>query len=183
MLKRLNKETIEIIRKEVLNGKSKYQVAKDMGINKKAVYYHTRDIPSKNPGRTEIRGKTLDLLKELLHEGHVNCRSKCSRNFHTLQKHFPVIKRAQVANKAVYYLEDKNKEALTSLLKGKRSKIINYQDLAHISKMFHVQLRKNEKHGLLGKNVSKKQGKNYSSSGDSLRRNDDSLAFFYIRKY
>jgi len=145
--------------------------------------YHTQDIPSKNPGRTEIRGKTLELLKELLQEGHVNCRNKCSPNFHTLQKHFPVIKRAQVAHRAVYYLEDKNKEALTALLEDKRSKIINYQDLASISKMFHVQLRKNEKHVLLGKNKSKKQRKNQGSNGDSLLENGDSLAFFYIRKY
>jgi len=183
MSRKLTKETIKRIRAEVLNGKSKYQVAKEMGLTKKTVYYHTRDIPSKNPSRTEIRGKTLELLKELLQEGHVNCRSKCSPNFHTLQKHFPVIKRAQVAQKAVYYLEDKNKEALTALLEDKRSKIINYQDLASISKMFHVQLRKNEKHALLGKNKSKKLRKNHSPSGDSLRENGDSLAFFYIRDY
>lgn len=183
MPKRLTKEVIKMIRTEVLNGKSKYQVAKDLGLYQKTVYYHTKDIPSKNPGRTEIRGKTLEILKELLENGHVNCRSQCSTNLHTLQKHFPVIKRAQVANKAVYYLEDKNKEALTALLEDKRSKIINYQDLASISKMFHVQLRKNEKHALLGKNKSKKQRKNQGSNGDSLREKDDSLAFFYIRSY
>ena len=183
MLKRLTKEAIKMIRREVLGGKSKYQVAKEMEVTKKTVYYHTEDIPSKNPGRTEIRGKTLELLKELLQEGHINCRSQCSQNFHTLQKHFPVIKRAQVAHRAVYYLEDKNKEALTALLVDKRSKVINYQDLASISKMFHVQLRKNEKHALLGKNKSKKSRKNHSPQGDSLQENGDSLAFFYIRDY
>jgi len=179
----LTKETIKRIRAEVLNGKSKYQVAKELGITRKTVYYHTRDIPSKNPGRTEIRCKTLELLKELLQEGHVNCRSQCSQNFHTLQKHFPVIKRAQVAHKAVYYLEDKNKEVLTALLEGKRSKVINYQDLASISKMFHLQLRKNEKYTLLDKNKPKKSRKKHSHQGDSLLENGDSLAFFYIRDY
>lgn len=105
MPRRISKETIKHIRREVSGGKSKYKVAKDFGLYQKTVYYHTRDISSKNPGRTEIRGKTLELLKELLQEGHVNCRNKCSPNFHTLQKHFPVIKRVQVAHKAVYYLK------------------------------------------------------------------------------
>lgn len=94
MPKKTPETIIRKIRREVLSGKSNYQVAKELGISQKAVYYHTRDIPSKNPGRTEIRGKTLDLLKELLQKGHINCRNKCSPNFHTLQKHFPVIKRA-----------------------------------------------------------------------------------------
>jgi len=183
MATRISKETIKCMRKEVLNGKSKYQVAKELGLSDKAVYYHTRDIPSKNPGRTEIRGKTLELLKVLLQKGHVNCRNKCSPNFHTLQKHFPVIKRAQIAHKAVYYLEDKNKEALQALLEDKRSKVFNYQDLASISKIFQVELRKNEKYTLLGKNKPRKQHINHSPSGDSPLRNDDSLAFFYIRDY
>jgi len=151
MTKQLSKEFIQKIRIEVRNGKSKYQVAKEMSASQKAVYYHTRDIPSKNPGRTEIRGKTLELLKELLQKGHINCRNKCSPNFHTLQKHFPIIKRTQVAHKTVYYLEDKNKEALKALLEDKRSKVINYQDLASISKIFDVNLSKNEKYSLLGK--------------------------------
>ena len=183
MPKKISKGTINEIRKEVLSGKSKYMVAKEMKISQKIVYYHTTDIPSKNPGRSEIRGKTLELLKELLQKRHVNCRNKCSPNFHTLQKHFPVIKRAQVAHKAVYYLEDKNKDALKALLENKRSKVINYQDLASISKMFQVQLRKNEKHVILGKNKSKKSRKKHSPQRNSLRENDDSLAFFYIRKY
>ena len=83
----------------------------------------------------------------------------------------------------MYYLEDKNKDALRALLGDKRSKIINYQDLASISKMFQVQLRKNEKHVILGKNKSKKSRKNHGSQDDSLLENSDSLAFFYIRDY
>ena len=66
MSRKTSKEIIKKIRQEVLSGKSKYQVTKEMGVSSKVVYYHTRDIPSKNPGRTEIRGKTLELLKELL---------------------------------------------------------------------------------------------------------------------
>ncbi len=178
MSRKTSKEIIKKIKREVLSGKSKYQVTKEMGVSSKVVYYHTRDIPSKNPGRTEIRGKTLELLKELLQKGHVNCRNRCSPNFYTLQKHFPVIKRAQVAHKTVYYLEDKNKDALRALLENKRSKIINYQDLASISKIFHVQLKKNEKQALLGKNKSKKSRKNQGSNADSLLKDDVPWHFF-----
>ena len=45
MLKRLTKEAIKMIRREVLGGKSKYQVAKEMEVTKKTVYYHTGDEP------------------------------------------------------------------------------------------------------------------------------------------
>lgn len=72
MPRKTPKEIIRKIRKEVLSGKSKYQVTKELGISNKVVYYHTRDIPSKTPGRTEIRGKTQELLKELLEKGHIN---------------------------------------------------------------------------------------------------------------
>ena len=183
MTKVYPKEVIQKIRREVLAGKSKYQVAKEMEIADKVIYYHTRDIPSKNPGRTEIRGKTLELLKELLQKGHINCRSKCSPNFHTLQKHFPVIKRTQIDHKAIYYLEDKNKEALRGFLEDKRSRVINFQDLANMTKIFDVHLSKNEKHGLLSKSKPKKSIKNRSSRSDSLLENEDSLAYFCIRGY
>jgi hypothetical protein len=62
-----------------------------------------------------------------------------------------VIKRCQVAHKTVYYLEDKNKEALRAILEDKRSRVINYQEFAKISSLFDVKLSKNEKSGLLGK--------------------------------
>jgi competence protein ComGF len=80
-------------------------------------------------------------------------------------------------------LESKNKDALTALLIDKRFKIINYQDLASISKMFHVQFKKNEKYALIDINKSKKSGKNHSSQGNTLQENGNSLAFLYFRKY
>ena len=75
-------------------------------------------------------------------------------------------------------MEDKNKDALRALLENKRSKIINYQDIASISKIFHVQLKKNEKQALLGKNKSKKSRKNQGSNGDSLLIDDVPWRFF-----
>ena len=46
MAKPLSKETIQGIRNRVLGGKSKFRVAKELGVGKTTVYRHTIDIPS-----------------------------------------------------------------------------------------------------------------------------------------
>ena len=126
MSSKYSEKTIKKIRREVLSGKTKYRVAKEMDICDKMVYYYTKDIPSKNPGRTEIRGRTLEVLKTLLTEGFVDSNTKNNGNLRTLQKHFKVIKRTQVnGKKTVYYLEDKNKKALRSTIENKGSKVIS----------------------------------------------------------
>ncbi len=45
--------------KQVLNKTAKYQVAKEMDICEKIVYYYTKDIFCKNPRITEINGKEV----------------------------------------------------------------------------------------------------------------------------
>jgi len=179
----MHKELIEKIRREVLSGKTKYSVAKEMDIPQQMVYYHTRDIPSKTPGRTEIRGKTLELLKQLLQDGFVYATTHSSGQFRTLRKHFTVIKRAEFDKRTIYFLDDKNKIALEAMITKKKSRVISYRELNNISKVFNVGLRMNEKRQLLGKKNSKNSRKKHSTSGDSLRENGDSLAFFYIREY
>ena len=171
MSSKYSKKLITNIRKEVLSGKTKYQVAKEMGLSGKVVYYYTQDIPSKNTGRTEIRGRTLELLKQLLIEGYANCNRKTSKNFRTLQKHFPVIKRAQInGKKAVYYLEDKNKTALQAIIEDNKSRVISYHELANMSLVFDVNLSKKEKRSLIGrkqgKSTAKKHGPNSDSTGE-----------------
>ena len=183
MPKKRKKEIIKKIREEVLNGKTKYTVAKEQGVSDKFVYYHTKDIPSGKPGRSEIRGKTLKLLKQLLKDGYVHGEKNTSNQFRTLRKHFPEIKRAEFDRHVVYYLDDKNKLALQAMIQQKESRIISYRELNNISKIFNVGLKMNEKRQLLGRNKSKKSCKKQSPQGDSLRENDDSLAFFYIRSY
>ena len=168
MKSQYSEKTLKKIRKEVLDGKTKYQVAKEMGLSDKVVYYHTRDIPSKNPGRTEIRGRTLEVLKTLLTEGFVDSNTKNSGNLRILQKHFKPIKRSQVnGKKTVYYLEDKNKKALKSIIENKGSKVISYHELASMSQVFDVNLSKKEKHRLVGRKQDKSSLKKHSSDSDS----------------
>jgi len=69
---KLTSEQIKKIRKEIQGGKVKYSVAKELGISDKLVYYYTKDLPSSKPGNSSIRGKTLDLLKQLLNQGYID---------------------------------------------------------------------------------------------------------------
>jgi hypothetical protein len=179
MSSKYSKKIIKKIRKEVLSGKTKYSVAKEMNICDKMVYYYTKDIPSKSPGRTEIRGNTLKVLKTLLTNGYVDSNTENSGNLRTLQKHFKEIKRTQVnGKKAVYYLEDKNKKALQSVIENKGSKVIGYYELAKMSHVFGVNLSNKEKTVLIGKKQGKSTYKNRSSKDNSSPSDEGFLGRF-----
>jgi len=64
------KEIKEKIRKEVIEGKSKYQAAKDYNLCRTTVYRLTEDINGSSIGWGGIRGKTLDLLQEIVTKGY-----------------------------------------------------------------------------------------------------------------
>lgn len=148
---KLTPEQIKKIREKVQSGEVKYSVAEKMGISYQLVYYYTKDLPSSRPGNRGIRGKTLEILKQLLKYGYVDSNRNCNQNLRTLQKHFPVIQRAQVEGKSFYFLNDKNKDALKAMLEKRKSKIISYHDLARISQVFNVNLSSSEKNELRGK--------------------------------
>jgi hypothetical protein len=159
MASKYSKEIIEEIRKEVLGGKNKHRVAKEKNLCVKTVYYYTRDLPSTNPGRTEIRGNTLYLLKKLLKEGLIVSNARNNANLRTLQKHFPSIKRSQFKKRSVYYLEDKNKLALKEMMKQNKSRIINYQELGRVCQVFNTDLEINQKRAFLGKKLKPRRYK------------------------
>jgi len=148
---KLTPEQIKKIREKVQSGEVKYSVAEEMGLSYQLVYYYSKDLPSSRPGNRGIRGKTLEVLKQLLKDGYVDSARNCSQNLHTLRKHFPVIQRAQVDGKSFYFLNDKNKDALKAMLDKRVSKIISYHDLARISQVFNVNLSSIEKNELRGK--------------------------------
>ena len=60
------------ITRKIKSGKSKYQIAEEFDISRVSVYYWTKDIPSKNCGWPGIRGKTLDLLQEIVAKGYAS---------------------------------------------------------------------------------------------------------------
>lgn len=65
------KEIIQKIREEVIKGKSKYRVAKEMGIEHHSIEYHTKDLRSRQRSAPCIQGKSFALLKQLLSTGVV----------------------------------------------------------------------------------------------------------------
>ena len=146
---RVSKETIQKIREEVLKGKSKYQIAKDMELRFGVVYYHTVDLPNHVYREEGIQGEVLDLLKQLMKNGYVLSTEENTSRLRRLKKYFPMIKRAEVNKRTVYYLSDKNKKALQSLVELKKSKIFSYQELSNMSKVFDIKLSKKEKKTIL----------------------------------
>jgi hypothetical protein len=144
MSRKLSKETINLIRKEVLSGKSKYQVAKGLGISETTVRNHTKDIARpKNIGPC-IKKEQFELFKQLLQDGYIYTDSNRNR-LRGLQKHFPMIKRANYKGRSLYFLEDYSKTALNAMIKQKESRVISYHDLSNMSRIFDVKLSSREK--------------------------------------
>jgi hypothetical protein len=149
--KSISKALIQQIREDVLKGKSKFQVSREMNLHPTTVYEHTKDLPNKYKREPYISGKPLELLKELLEKGYVYTEE--NRNaLRALQRYFPSIKRSQFKNKSCYYLEDKSKLALLELMTQNTSRIISYQDLAKVSQVFNTDIEIYEKRAFLGKN-------------------------------
>ena len=157
--KSLPKDIIYQMREEVLKGKSKFQVSKEMNISDSMVYKYTKDLPNKYKREPYISGKPLELLKQLLENGFVY--TKENRNaLRSLQKHFPVIRRSQFKNKSIYYLEDKNKQALQEMMRQDTSRIISFQELGRMTKVFNTDIEIKQKRAFLGKNPKPKRYKN-----------------------
>jgi glucan-binding YG repeat protein len=147
--RQLSEETIQQIREEVIKGKSKYQVAKEMNVRFQRVYYYTKDLPNHVYPERGIQGRSLELLKELLQKGYVISTEGNYARLQRLKKYLPMIERAEIKRRSVYYLSDKNKVALQSMIQSKKSKIFSYQELSSMSKVFDVKLSKKEKKSVL----------------------------------
>ena len=183
MTKPLPKEIVYKIREEVLKGKSKYRVAKEMGLNEYVVYSHTADLPSISLREPCIKGKTLELLQQLLRDGYVNSNLKTSYHLRRLKRFLPMIQRAQIEGKGIYYLDDKNKLALQAMIKRNISRIISYQELARMSRVFNIDLSNEEKHSFLGKRerrvvpiIRRKEGGFMSSLKKNQLKLDDFIS-------
>lgn len=149
------------IRRKINSGKTKYEIAKELHISTATVYYWTKDVPSKNIGWPGIRGKTLDILQELLTKGYAfSSDNHFQSRYMTLRKYFPTIHRINIYKKNILYLEGKENEAAQAFinhLHGKR--IISYQELKQITKVFGTKLSRPEKEAFLLKKGGKQRAK------------------------
>ena len=173
------------IREEVKNGKTKYQVAADHNLRKATVYMWTKDIPSKNCGWPGIRGKTLDMLQEIVTKGFiVPEKENVNLKFLLLRKYFPTIYRINIYHKQIFLLTGKEDVALRAFLEKTDKKIISYQELRQVTEVFGTDISKKEKEAFLFKKRGGKGSKNRGVQKEGpLRENDDSFSFFCIRKY
>ena len=148
-------------------------------------YYWTKDIPSKNCGWPGIRGKTLDLLQEIMRNGYVVPEGRfLTKQFSTLKKYFPQIYRIKIYNKQIFLLKGKEELAARAFLEYSHKKIISYQELRSVTKVFGIDINKQEKEAFLCKNRGRRWGKNRGVQKEGpFLLDSDSFSFFYIRRY
>ncbi len=144
------------ITRKIKSGKSKYQTAKELNINRDTVYKIAKNLPSQPCGWPGIRGKTLQLLQKILIDGYaVYSDYNINKKYMTLKKYFPTICRIKMYGKNIFFLEDKVDVAARAFIGNIRRKIISYQELKQITKVFGTNLSKKEKDEFLGKNKLK----------------------------
>jgi len=127
----------------MLEDKSKCQIAKELNLDKSTVYRWTRDLPSRYCGWPGIRGKTLDILQELVTKGFVVPKKEnAHQKFLLLRKYFPTIYRVTIYNRHIFLLKGKEDVAVRAFLEHTRKKIISYQELRQITKVFGTDISK-----------------------------------------
>jgi len=174
------------IRRKVKTGRTKFQIAKELHVASATVYYWTKDVPSNHCGWPGIRGKTLDLLQELLTNGYAfSSDNHFQSRYMTLRKYFPTIHRINIYKKNILYLEGKENEAAQAFIdKVHNKRIISFQELKQITKVFGTELNRKEKEAFILKKGGKRRAKNRGvQKEDSLPKEGDSFSFFCIRRY
>jgi len=145
----------EKIREEAQTMKSRYEIARKFGVDHSVVYRYTKDIPTPRQREPCIRGKCLEVLQQILTDGYFYSREN-SNEIRKLQYVFPIIKRSQFNGKSIFYLEDKNKIALESMIKTHKNRVIKYRDLTALSKLFNVKITSYEKNDLFDRTTNRK---------------------------
>ena len=146
MPEELPHELIEKIRYYVKKYNSKINAANKLGLSYDTVLYYTRDIKFKSRKKEMdylgINGKSLDLLKELLDKGYAFSSKKYNTTHYVkLKNFFPNIRRTKMHGKMIYYLDDRSKTAAQAFLKITNKKVISYQELKQIERVFNAKLK------------------------------------------
>ena len=156
-LRRLSPAQKAWITRKIKSGKSKYETAQELGISYPTVLRLAKYLPGHPRGRTGIRGKTLEMLQELIAKGYIFCNPGVStQKYHTLKKYFPTIQKTRYQYKSMLFLEDKAHLAARAYLDQHPKRIISYMELKQITNNFGVDLSKKEKTAFIGKNRANK---------------------------
>lgn len=147
MTEELSDELIDKIRYYVKRYNSKINAANKLGLSYDTVRFYTKDIRlksrKKNADYLGIYGKSLDLLKELFEKDYAFSSKKYTTTHYVkLKKYFPKIRRTKMYGKMIYYLDDKSKIAAQAFLKITNKKVMSYQELKQIERVFNTKLKK-----------------------------------------
>ena len=150
MPKEISDELVKKIRYYVKKHNSKINAATKLGLSYDTVLFYTKDIKFKSRKKDidylGIYGKSLDLLKELIMNGYVFSSKRYNTTHYVkLKKYFPQIQRARMYGRRIYYIDDKSKVAAKALLEVSNKKIMSYQELKQITKVFDTNLSSKEK--------------------------------------
>ena len=145
MPEELSEELIKEIRYYVTEYNSKIDTANKLGLSYDTVLFYTRDIKLKSRKKDSdylgVYGKSLDLLKELVQNGYAFSSKKYNTSHYVkLKKYFPNIRRTEMNGKMIYYLDDKSKVAANALLKAINKKVMSYQELKQVGKVFDTKI-------------------------------------------
>ena len=171
------------IKRKAKEGKSKYQISKELDVPYSTVWRMLKDFPSYRPGWPGIRGKALEMLQELLEKGYVLLDVEKSQGYRVLKKNLPVIQKVRANGKPVAFLPYKKEDATRAFLQSIDKKVMSYHELKSITKLFDVELPRDEKKGFIGRFQNKKGGSARDLEGDSSLEKSDSLVDFYTRNY
>ena len=155
----LTEDQINKIREEVLKGKSRWRVAINNDLDFYLVDAYTKDLPYPRRRGPCIYGKAFTLLQQLLSDGVVPSNQENHSIMRNLQRHLPMVRYSHYENKGVFYLDDKNKKALKSIIERSTSRIVSYRDLGEMLQMFNIEADSGEKKAFLGKKRSQRTWK------------------------
>ena len=146
MKQELSNELISKIIDHVRKYNSKIGTANKLGLSYDTVLFYTRDIRIKSrkmdPEYSGIYGKSLDLLKELMWNGYAFSSGKYGlKEYIKLKEYFPQIRRTKMYGRMIYYLDDKSKFAAKALLEVTKRKVMSYQELKQIERVFDARLK------------------------------------------
>ncbi len=121
------KKLKEKIRAEAENGKLKYQIAKEYKISISTVYNITEDAQNKSYGWSGIRGKTLDLLQEIITKGYAFPKiTNVQRQYRLLRKYFPTMRKVNLYKRNILFLEGREDIAVRAFLNDTKKKKTNH---------------------------------------------------------
>jgi len=157
MAEEISYKLIKEIRYYVKKYNSKIDTANKLGLSYDTVLFYTKDIRirsrKKDIDYRGINGKSLDLLKELMKNGYAFSSKKYNTTHYIkLKKYFPNIRRTKMHGTMIYYLDDKSIPAIKAFVEGLNKKVISYQELKNVAKVFDTSLNKEEKRKIISDN-------------------------------